>query len=147
VLPLRKTSAFVQQSALFGPDEIVVQAAENSARIAWIRPWALAVTWIGRGEQRIVDAVADALPSMLIGRTPHYFVCDTLAVRGYDMSVRQPAARVLGECKSAGMHDLVVVASNPALRMLAHALGLAVAKRTRVFESREQAVAYCATLP
>jgi hypothetical protein len=147
VLPLRNAAAYAVHPSHRNPEEICLERGDNATTVAWWNHWTLVTTWVGRGEKTIVGALADALPSIIGGRKVHYFVADTLAVVGYDMSLRQPTSAVLDDLKRSGMEELVVIASSPALRMLAFALGLAVVKRTRVFETREQAVDYCAKPP
>ena len=147
MLPLRKAAAYAEHPLLRHPEEICLERGNNATTVSWWNRWTLVSTWAGRGEKTIVGALADALPTIVEGRHVHYFVADTLAVVGYDMSLRQPTSTVLNYLKRSGMEELVVIASSPALRMLAFALGLAVVKRTRVFETREQAVDYCAKHP
>jgi hypothetical protein len=147
VLPLRKAAAYAEHPLLRNSEEICLERGNNATTVSWWNQWTLVTTWVGRGEKTIVGALADELPSIVAGRMLHYFVADTLAVVGYDMSLRQPTSTVLDYLKRSGMQELVVIASNPALRMLAYALGLAVVKRTRVFETREQAIEHCAKPP
>lgn len=147
MLPLRKAAAYAEHPLLRNSEDVCVERGNNATTVSWWNQWTLVTTWAGRGEKTIVSALADALPSIVAGRTVHYFVADTLAVVGYDMSLRQPTSTVLESLKRSGMQELVVIASSPALRMLAFALGLAVVKRTRVFETREQAIDYCGKPP
>ena len=93
----------------------------------------------GRVGGALVERSLAELRSILQSRTAYrFFVIDGTGIIDYDLTVRGPGRKLIGEFKELGGERVLFVLNSRMQRLLASTLSLALGMSTKIFESEAE---------